>query len=384
MSNNVDYEFRYYSPYGQYRFSLTGYYNAEYWVAERGVGSFYIDIPYNKAQEILPSLELDGTFEIYRHYGGVKTLMFNKRWFLGLWREKEDNGKKYLRLRCLDCNTIIDRRIVYYRPETPQSEINNLPADNAIKRILRENLGVNASNIRDWSHLVQIDADTNSAPPISLSAFAYNKVLPLLDKICDLSYTENDTYLTFDTRWHPDAKKYRITTYVNQMGANRGSSGNNTLYFTPALQETHDFGGLNYASIEMNGIDRRTAVYCGGRDTGEDRLIAEAFDQEEIDRSPFGLWEDWEDARMVGTEDNVQNEANVRLEKWKKKIAVNGHMSGAFTRFFGREFNWGDIVAFKFRNQVYDVHMNRVLFKLYGNGSEEIRIFTRNLAESYY
>jgi len=394
MPSPEEYEFRYYSSSGEYRFSITSWYNAEFWVAEREVGSLVLDIPENMGASIEKYLEEDGIFEIYREYFGEKKLLFNKRWFLGLWRYKRDeSGIKYLRIRCLGCNNIIDRRIVYYSPTDSEATIDSVEADDAIKGIMRENFGSLAESYRDISNYLLIEGDLGLAPQIDFDGFSYQKVLPLLRSICDASYSAG-TYLTFDVTWKPEANKYVFSTYVNQLGVNKGIYGQKTLYLTvPDERDGINSGGLSYASVAVDGIDRRTAVYAGGQmvtyneglDTEyEERTIKEAYDQEKIDRTPFGLWEDWQDARETADDDAIQEVANSRLEDWKTKIVVNGHMSDAFTRFFGREFDYGDIVAFKYRNKAYDVHIDKVMFTLEGTGKKVIQIMTRNMEESYY
>lgn len=395
MQSNTEYEFKYYNPSGEYQFSVSSWYNAQFWVSEREVGSFYIDVPYELGKQIVPYLDEDGIFEIYRSNFGTKKLLFNKRWFLGLWRDKVDeSGLRYLRMRCLGCNNIIDRRIVYYAAGEAETIVTATPADDAIKRILRQNLGSSAATYRDISDYLQIDGDLSLAPNIDVDGFEYRKILPLLQEFCDIAYSQDETYVTFDVTWSPEASKYRFSTFVGQLGADKGINGAQTLYLTTTdRDEKESSSGLSYASVEVNGIDRRTAVYAGGQivvyDEGleteyEERTISEAYDNDKIDRTPFGLWEDWEDARETSDADALQDVADKRLREWETKIVVNGHMSDSFTRFFDREFGYGDIVAFKFRGNAYDVHIDKVLFNLDGSGKEEIQIFTRNMEESYY
>lgn len=390
-----EYEFRYYSASGDYRFSISSYYNIEFWVAEKEVGSLVIDLPESYGDEIEPFLEEDGIFEIYRETSQGKRLLFGKRFFLALWRPKTDeSGLKFMRLRCLGCNNIIDRRIVYYTTGSDETIIDDLPADDAVKKIMRENFGSDAEEYRDVSDYLLIEGNLGLAPNIDYDGFEYQKVLPLLRSLCDASYSENGVYLTFDVKWIPESKKYIFSTYVDQLGVNKGIFGKDTLYLTTSDGDQEvDSGGLSYASVAVDGSDRRTAVYAGGQlvtysegtdEEYEERIIKEAYDQDKIDKTPFGLWEDWQDARESADEDVIQKIADARLEEWKTKIVVNGHMSDAFTRFFGIEFDWGDIVAFKYKKYAYDVHISRVLFSLTGDGKKEIRIKTRNMKEEYY
>ena len=395
----VSYDFRYHNPIGKYLFSFDSYYGANYWVSERQVSSFTIDIPHTIGRKILPYLELDGIAEIYRTVGNKKTLMFNKRWLLGLWRDKvDDRGIKYLRLRFIDCNNLVDRRIVFYPRETKYTTINGLPADNAIKKLARENFGsLSTDKSRDWSHSIDIESNRSLCAPIDMTGFSYLKLMTVMNNICDVSYKKNGEYLTYDMSWQPEANKYVFKTYKNQLGSDRGARSEKPLYFTvSAKEETTDFGGLSYASVEVNGIDRRTVVYCGGgleelteeekeEEVEAERVIVEVKDEDTIGKSPFGRWEDWEDARNSGNDlDGITAVAYERLEKWKPVVAVNGHMSDVFTRLIGKEFNWGDIIAFKFKNYIYDVHIDKVNFDLDENGDEDIQIFTRNMAETYY
>jgi len=386
-TKRAEYEFRYYNPSGDYVFSILNYHGANFWVRERDVGSFYIDIPYIMSKEILSKIEIDGIFEIYRtNEWGVKELIFNKRWFVRLWRDKiEENGVKFSRIRCVDCNNLVDRRIVYYLPQSPQTIINNIPADDAIKRLARENFGNLAVERRDWSDKIFIEEDFGLAHEISLDAFQYRKLLPLMGNICDTVREEHDQYLTFNVYWSENINKYVFETKVDQLGTNRGVDSESPLHLTAILgEEGGEFGGLRYASVELNAVESRTAVYAGGQGDKENRIIKEAFNQEEIDRIPFGLWESWQDARMSGTPGGVQAVADRRLQRWTPQIAVNGHISSDFTKYLGSKINWGDRVVFRFRDHIYEVNITSITINLANNGSEIISLKTRNMREEYY
>lgn len=388
MSQRSEYEFKYYSPAGKYLFSITNWHNVNFWVSEKEVGSFYIDVPYTIANHIMKTVEIDGIFEIYRSYiGGSQNLMFGKRWFVRLWRDKiDENGVRYTRIRCVCCNNLIDRRIIYYRPETSQTTITAEPADDAIKRLARENFGADCTDAdRDWSDMITISADTSSAPAITLDGLQYRKLLPVMQDICDIAYDVDETYLTFDLWWNTSDKKYVFNTFIGQLAANRGSDGNLPLFLTAYVDDKYSgFGSLGYASVELDATDARTLVVCGGQGEGADRIIKEASNDDEIARVPFGLWEDWQDARQSESENSVQAEADARLAEWTPRIAVNGHISAELARYLGTEINWGDKVVFKFKENVYDVHLYKVQVQLDNNGAENMSIFTRNMKEEYY
>ncbi|NLN77285.1 MAG: hypothetical protein GX139_13420 [Armatimonadetes bacterium] len=387
-----NYEFRFYTPAGHYLFSIPhdSIYSANFWIRERDVGTLTLDLPLNIGVEIENMLEYDSVIEVYRDYRGSKNLVLDKRWIIGLWRSKiDEGGVRNFRIRALDCNTWITRRVVYYDPDTPQTKVVNTPTDDAIKKIARENFGNLAQPYRDWSKYITIEPNTGLAKKVSLSGFSRINALTVMNNLCDLAYAENDEYVTFDMRWDAGIGKYIFRTYLGQMGANRGVNGNSTFYLTHT-DDTNplSYGGLSYASVENNGINRRTAVYCGGANSDveeEGRVIAEVFDHDLINASPFGLWEDWEDARNSGnSEEGIRKVAMERLEKWSPTVAVNGHINAATIQGFGTDFNVGDIVAFKFRDVVRDVHIDSVAFDISNNGEEKITIDTRNMEESYY
>lgn len=388
MSQRSEYEFKYYNPAGKYLFSITNWHGVNFWVSEKEVGSFYIDVPYTIANHIMKTIEIDGIFEIYRSYiGGSQELMFGKRWFVRLWRDKiDENGVRYTRILCVGCNNLIDRRIIYYKPNTAQVEVSSTPADDAIKRLARENFGADCTDAsRDWSDKITITPNVGEAPNIDLDGLQYRKLLPLFGEICDLSYDTDETYLTFDLKWSVANNKYIFDTFVGQMGANKGVKSQTPLYLTSYIDDKFsEFGGLSYASIEFDATDTRTFVVCGGQGEGDDRVIKEASNDVEIERVPFGLWEDWQDARQSTTEAAVQSEADATLLRWTPRIAVNGHISSEFARHLGTEINWGDKVIFKFKDSVYDVNLYKIQVALTDNGAENISIFTRNMKEEYY
>lgn len=386
MPSTIDYEFKFYTPFGEGIFSLTSnYYNIQFWVSEKEVGSLIIDIPHNIASEIIGMLEYDTVVEIYRSRYGMKTLLFGKRWLLGQWRDKSDeNGNKYMRLKLVCCNNIATRRIVAYLPETSYAKVESEKADDAIKRIMRENFGVSATDgSRNISNILEIEPNAGLASTVSTEDFARVNVFTVINNICDAAFSQNGEYLTFDIKWSPEKNKYVFQTYFGQLGVDRGINSTNTLYFTIVNDSLTGFGGLDYASIDIDGYNRRTFVYCGGQGEGAERNIVTAKDDNLIRLSPMGRWEDWQDARNT-SDANLQAACNTRLMEWQPKVVINGHMSGSFTRKFGSELDWGDIVAFKFKNNAYDVHLDKVMFNLPDDSSELITIFTRNMKEEYY
>jgi hypothetical protein len=385
MSTTTNYEFKYYAPFGENLFSFSSpFYGAQFWVKEKEVGSFFIDIPHNVADSIVEMLDYDGILEVYRSRYGQKNLLFSKRWLLGQWRDKVDEqGRKFMRLKFLGCNNILARRIIAYYPGTSNVKVVNEQADDALKRLVRENLGEGAVTDRDISDILDIEPNFSLASDVTINNFERVNLLTVLNNICDAAYSQNEEYVTFDLKWDEGTGKYIFKTYVGQLGTNRGIDAKNPLYFTMGGENELGFGGLDYASVDINGIDRRSYIYCGGQGELMDRSIEEVYDDDLIRLSPIGRWEDWEDARNTA-DDDLSNATKARLEKWLPKVIVNGHMSGAFTRRFGTEINWGDIVVFKFKSHVYDVHLEKVLFVLEADSSEKITIFTRNMKDVYY
>lgn len=382
-----NYFFAYYTPDGNLKFFLTAYHSANFWVEEGSVGSFTIDLPYKVAETVYPQVQEDGIFEIYRSGKSNNELMFGKRWFLKMKRIKQDErGVKYLRLISFDCNHLFNKRVIAYSAGKKRYVNKEGYADDLIKAFARENFGALCTDAtRDWSDKITIENDLSLGPEIEVEAGEYKLLNTVFQEISDLAYEEDETYLTYNMSWSPEASKYRFRTHIGCLGTNRGMYSKDPIYLTTVDSNARGSrGGLAYASVEYDARDTRTRIYCGGRGSGEEQTVVEAEATTRIERVPFGLWEDFEHAGNAEKTAVITKIANQRLREWRPYIKVNGHMEKAFTDYLGDVFDWGDILAIKYHDEIYDIHINKVMIDLPENGSQDIRIFTRNMEEEFY
>ena len=218
------YDFAFYTPDGELVFFITGYHKANFWVKEQEIGSLTLDLPYVMIPDMLPYIAEDCIIEIYKSDFNGKILMFNKRWFLKLWRDKVDEkGVKFLRLIAQDCNHLAEKRIIAYDDETSYTQKQDMPADDMIKEFARENFGSSCTDTtRDWSDKIEIEENQSAAPDVSIDGVEKRLILPVLQEICQKSEAAG-TYLTFNVIWRPDMKKYLFYTRIDALESDRGS-----------------------------------------------------------------------------------------------------------------------------------------------------------------
>ncbi len=350
------------------------WFKLEYIKKENDFGSLYLDLPpIYDANHFLVDDRLEVMMSVE---GGSFVLDMDSVWFIRLMRFKiDENNKEFIHILAYDATQLLNRRIVAYPSGTAYSGKLD-KADDMIKAIARENFGTLASDTnRDISEYMSIDPDYSLCPEIEKS-FAWRKVLPLLQEIADDSNT-NGTYLSFDIVYDTDSK-VRLKTYVGCRGVNRGLSSGNPLVVSI------DNGVLSYASVTFDHTEEFNFIYAGGRGEGVNRILATAYDNARINMSPYNRVEDWVDSSNDDNENTPESEANSRLKECAPKISINGHMQQTPSKLYNIDFGYGDIIVAKYKNFMFDVHLDTINVIIDSNGKPELKIYSRNLDDTEY
>ena len=357
---------------------ITESYKLEYFRNEGGYGSLYVTLPQDKYGSV--NFEIDGRLEIWRNSASAgPSLEGETQWLIRLIRNKiDEQGRKILHILAYDAVQLLDRRIVAYVAGESQSFKVAMPADDLMKAIVRENMGALATDTdRDLSDYFVVEDDSSMAPEITMEDFAFRKIMPLLTAICEKSSAEG-TYLTYDVTYSAGQQKLVFRTYTGQRGVNRGKSSQNRLVFASTTDKFPVLGtGLSYASIEIDATDERTYVYSGGRAEDKNEFYTEAYDMERINASPFGRYEDFIDAEDTATINTLAAEAYAWLQHKQRRTGINGHIEQLAGLVYGRDYGFGDIVAFQYLGRIYDVHLDEIHVVVDDQNREDIRLFTR-------
>ncbi len=352
---------------------IDNFYSLELNRNEMGIGSLYVDIPLKEYGNI--DFAIDWRIEVYRKSGtGDVALVGDTQWMIKLVRRKVDEqNKQLLHILAYDPIYILSKYIVAYVAGTPQALKENMPADDMIKAIARENLGALATDPdRDLSHWLVIEDDKGLAPKITMDDFSFQQVLPILTKICEKS-SANGTYLTFDIVYDSEIEKLVLKTYTGQRGANRGQESFSPLYLSHHTDYANIMGGgTNYASTELDASDEATYIYSGRQAADINALFAVVANQSAINESPFGRREDFITTGESVEKDDVIAEAYSWLQHKYRKVFMNTHVQNNTDMRYGIDYGFGDLVAFRYLGESFDIHLDGIKISVDGKGSEEI------------
>jgi hypothetical protein len=363
-----DYTFVYRDPWGEQITSLSDgdIFRMEYY------GSLILELP-----PYFPPgfFKTDGKIEVWRTPAGNKqylegdTVFFIRKTIY----KTDEQGREVVHILAHDAVQLLDRRIVAYDKGTAESEVTDF-ADDMMKVVVDKNFISDVDTTRNIiSTYLTLQPQWGLAPSITKD-FAWQKVLPLFQDICEQSATKG-TNLYFDMVYtSPTSVEFR--TFIGQRGVNRGLTSK-----YPYIVGTDGFG-MGYASISFDHTNEATFIYAGGRGPAEDRIFKTALDVNRISQSPFGRIEDFIDSDS-DVDASIQADADAQLRLKLSKFAVNGHIEQGPTSMYGIHYGFGDIIVAQYKGYSVDVHLDTIRIEI-ADKQETISIYARNLDEAYY
>jgi len=362
------------TPYNIPVLNVSEFYKLELFRSEFGVGSLYVDFPLKEFMS--QNIATEWRLEVYRSTsGGELVRVGDTQWIVKLVRYKADEqSETTLHVLAYDAMYILDKRIVAYVDGTPYTS-KTMPADDMIKSIVRENLGALATDYRrDLSEWLIVDADTSSAPVVTKSEFGMQKVMPVLNDICQLSEAAG-MYLSYDIIYDESIGKLVFKTYTQQRGANHGSKSPSPIYLSHHTDPTNVMGdGLNYASIEIDASDERSYIYSG-RQSGEVNAIFEEIGNDiALDSGPFARTEDFITTGESVEYNDVMTEAHAWLQEKFRNLIMNAHIQDTNDMQFGLDYGFGDVLAFRYLGTTINIHLDEFKIVLDGDGKEDISV----------
>jgi len=294
---------------------------------------------------------LDGRIGVWRRTAAGYALEMETVWLIRKWqRTLTETGERTLRVTAYSANALLERRIVAYHVASAQGS-KTAAADDVMKAIVRENLGVLADPARDWSALLSVAADAALAPTVS-KEFGRRNVLTALQEIAAAS-AEAGTRLYFDIVT-PTSGALEFRTMIGQRGVDHSASSPAPLVLSPERgtlaegQLTDDYGAA--ASF----------IYAGGQGEEDARTLVEVEDAELSGASPFGRIERLRDARQASTIDELQSEGEAALRESRPVRLFSGRISETPQARYGVDWGWGDRVAVVFEGVGLTCHVAAV------------------------
>lgn len=365
------------NPYNIKIATIRDFYKLELFRTEMSYGSLYLDIPLRDGLDI--DFQIDGRIDVWRRAQGMGVARLGEtQWLIRNVRHKVDeNNKQFIHILAYDPLVIIDKYIIAYVAGTPYSLKENIPADDMIKQIARENFGSLATDWRrDLSAWLYIEDDKSQAPAISMDDMAFEKIMPNLEQICEKSAAAG-TYLSYDIVYDDRLEKLALRTYTKQRGSNHGTGSTVPLVFGFYNDPVNVLGyGLNYASVETDATDEHTFIYSGQASQDTNCFYTTISNDDIIKSSPFGRREDYITAGDASTPDTVLNEAHAWLQHKTRKTIINGHIEQLSGLRYGIDYGYGDLVVFRYLGKSYDIHLDEIRFIVDERGKEDITVFS--------
>jgi hypothetical protein len=260
---------------------------------------------------------------------------------------------------------LLDRRIVAYASESAQATETN-EADDAIKAIVRENLGATATDTARAinASYFSVEADLALGPSIT-KAFSYRNVLTTLREISDMA-REAGTEIYFDFE-HTNDSAFVFRTYKRQTGADRTA----TAAISPVVFSV-EFGNLRSPTYTIDWDSEANYIYAGGQGVQADRIIKTATDATRSGMSLFGRSELFMDARNDSTEAGVTNTAKAGVIEHRPAKNFTATIVDTDRARYGRDWYFGDRVTASYRGLQFDCLIRALSGSVDSGGNEQI------------
>lgn len=373
---SADYQIVLYNQYGTViQSTIDDFLSIDYVRVVNGIGALSITLPESYDPFLISGNDIvpDNRIEVRRRIGGGSFYVDTDAQWLVRNAQKilDESGKRSTTVTCVDCNSLLNRRIVAYASGASQAE-KTAVADNLIKAIVRENLGSLATDTaRSIATYLTIQADTSLAPSIG-KAFSRRKVIEVLQEVAQSSY-QAGTYLAFDVI-APTPTTLEFRTYINQRGIDhRWPTSSAPLLFGP------EFGNLTDIVRGYDHTDEVTYGYAGGQGIGTSRAIGTASDSVRIGQSPFGRIEKFSDSRQTVSAAILADEADMIVKTGIPKNTFEAKIIDTPSTAYGVQYGFGDYITAVFEGESIDARIERVRVQV----RDGVETITANIKGNY-
>jgi hypothetical protein len=341
--------------YGNMLGVIRNWHRLEYFRKENAVGYMYLDLDPSQVDPLIfANLQVDYRFEPWRQVGGNvpyldgETIFFLRKWGYSI----DSSGRERFRLECTDANYILASHNCAYSSDDGKAVISSLPAEDAIKTIVDENMGSAATDTtRDLTTYMTIQAVglTPAGPTVTEYQYSRRQILDVLQDLANYSL-KNGTYLVFDIVYvTPSTLQFR--TYQNQRGLDHGRDSGDI------VTVSRERKNLEEPDLTEDHTDEWTYIYAGGQAEGGGDIIATASNTVEMGLSPFNRREKWLSSNAT-TSDAVQADADLAVMTYRQKYSLSGRIIDTAGCLDGVHYRWGDRIYAEYRGKGFDAHLD--------------------------
>lgn len=333
------------------------------------IGVLTLRLPVNYGGSIL----IDGQIEIWRQVdSGPLYLEGETRWFIRkISYHLEENGQEYIEVYAEDANTLLQRRqCAFYATDAHVTKA-AVAADDLCKTIVSDNMGNAAADYAGaaaarqlTTALFAIQVNLTQGALVTKN-FAWRPMLPVLQEIAQTS-TQAGTYLAFDVVAIAGGT-FEFRTYTVQRGVDhRWPSGTNPVILDPQM------GNLSNIVLTYDCTKAVSFVYCGGQGQDTNRVIQTATSASVAGLSPYGRFEDFQDARQDSAAAGVLSEAQADLWASRPVFTFSAQLVQTPGVQYGVQYNFGDMVTARHRGQQFDCRVEAIHVTKMGSNPEMV------------
>lgn len=359
------------SPAGIKLYSTPTFINIDLTRAENSIGVLKLDLPFNFARRDL--LVPDARIIVNRILpNGYSYVEGETHWWIRT-PVNENKSARTLSVTAFDNMELLNRRVIPYQPGSTQAELWDT-AEAAMKYVVRTNLGSSVTDTnRDLSAYLSVDADMNIGPILQRSVSG-RIVFDVLKELADAS-KEGGVYLIFDIVSDPvDLNSFTFRIWQDIRGVDRGQMSSQQLIIS---EESGSLASPQYVEDYSQEIN---TVYAGGEGNTTGQITTLEIDAVRAALSPFNRRETYISSPNADNIEKLQADAQAALRAGRPKIYFSGKVSDTNQIIYGLSYKYGDIVAARYNQKVFDCHINAAHLQ-FANRQEVLDIYARHESE---
>lgn len=352
-------------PFGTRLADASNFITLSYTRVVNDIGSLTLVLPGDYPMQYVRTP--DGRIEVWRKAGtGGEYLDTATVWLIKKVTQRIDaKGLQTIVLEAVTPLSVLREpgRFVNYATGSAEATYAATPADNAIKQIARQNIGVNVAVAQRYIPSISIDGNTSQGASIAKS-FAWRDCLKTMQEFADAS-TQAGIYCAFDIV-APTPTTLAFQTFTQQRGVDhRFPGGANPVLLSPEM------GNLGEITLTQDWSEEVTYALAGGQGPDESRLTASSQDDTRIGASPFGLRELFVNATQYDTTTGLVNEAAAAVRSGRPRQVFQGRVLDTLDTQYGVQWSWGDFVTAQAFGQLIDCRIEAVTVTVQAGGSYE-------------
>jgi hypothetical protein len=348
-----DYEIEIYTPGGTKQAYIATLTSLDMTMIVNGWGVCTLEFPAVDQRQRFNVLDFGKNYRIVvkrrgEIQGGAPYLIrYRKRDFVG--------DSQIITLQGFHFNWILNGRQVGYYASSSQAEATTEACDDAMKRLVRDNLGEDAqhsdrdstregNNAPDYSGYLAVAANTTEAPTTSRGFARQNLYNVLLDFSAD-SYAQG-TPLFFGFEQAADTGLLTFQTKPRQWGNANG------LILSP------DYKNLENATQEWDWREEATVGYALGSDTESNRNV-KMYVSDEAD-TVFNWIERTINASSLTNATSLTSEARALVQEHRARETIMGELVQKLGSMYQDNWQWGDRLTLSLEGTSQEVWINKL------------------------